>query len=116
VILSETPWTLDEMGQAAWGRMLLDGATSACRAYHEGATTLQAVQTVLADSPYGSGVPAADDADAYDLLSVFFIGGVDAFCPELVTDIYRSLFAVPLDTAWETMTGGPAPDRPLRLP
>lgn len=116
LILSETPWTMAQMGRDAWGRMLIDGALTACRSYHEGATTLQAIEAVLADSPRGAATPAADDVDAYDLLSVFFIGGVDAFCPTLVEDIYGSVFASGFDPAWEQLTGGPAPSRPVRLP
>ena len=61
-------------------------------------------------------VPAPDDVDAYDLLSAIFIGGIDAYCPELIATIYGSVFDIGFDEAWEDLTGGPAPDRPLRLP
>jgi hypothetical protein len=116
-ILSDTSWTQAVMGPEAWFRMLENGAFRACESYHNGASTVDAIKAVIdRELPLESQVPSPDDVDAYDLLSAVFIGGIDAYCPELIETIYGSVFAIGFDQAWEELTGGPAPFRPIRLP
>jgi hypothetical protein len=116
-ILPDTPWTQEAMGIEAWFRMLENGALRACQSYHEGGSTIDAIRMVIdVELPLQNQVPAPDDVDAYDLLSAVFIGGIDAYCPDLIETIYESLFLIGFDQAWEELTGGPAPFRPIRLP
>jgi hypothetical protein len=116
-ILPDTQWTQEAMGPEAWFRMLENAAFSACQSYHNGASTIDAIRTVIDNElQLQNQVPAPDDVDAYDLLSAVFIGGIDAYCPDLIETIYESLFLIGLDQAWEELTGGPAPFRPIRLP
>jgi len=116
-ILPDTQWTQDAMGPEAWLRMLENGALRACQSYHNGASTIDAIRMVIdVELPLQNQVPSPDDVDAYDLLSAVFIGGIDAYCPDLIETIYESLFLIGFDQAWEELTGGPAPFRPIRLP
>lgn len=117
-ILPDTEWTQEAMGDEPWLRMLENGALTACASYHNGASTIDAVREVIKrdEVPLQDAVPSSDDPDAYDLLSVIFIGGIDAYCPDLIETIYGSVMAVGFDDAWENLTGGPAPSRPIRLP
>lgn len=98
--------------------MLDTGALAACASYHRGLSTIEAMRTVMnrEEVPLQEEAPSSEDVDAYDLLSAIFIGGIDAYCPDLIETIYGSLFGIGFDEAWEDLTGGPAPDRPIRLP
>jgi hypothetical protein len=116
LILSDTPWTIDAMGSQSWIAMLTEGALVACEAYHDGASTAEAMQSTISVSPLEARVPSADDIDAYDLMSAYLIGGIDAYCPTLIETMFGSVFNTGLDAAWEELTGGPAPERPIRLP
>lgn len=117
-ILTDTSWTREAMGDEPWLRMLENGALTACASYHSGASTAGAVRAVLdrEEMPLTGEIPKSDDVDAYDLLSAIFIGGLDAYCPDLIETIYGSLFSIGFDQAWEELTGGEAPERPIRLP
>jgi hypothetical protein len=106
------------MGTEPWFRMLENGALTACASYHRGLSTIDTMRMVMLreEVPLDEGAPSSEDVDAYDLLSAIFIAGIDAYCPELIETIYGSLFGIGFDEAWEDLTGGPAPYRPIRLP
>jgi hypothetical protein len=111
VLLAETPWSYEMMGMGDWADMLRESGLAACASVGSGATTAEAMRDSLLPTPLGGEIPSSDDVDAFDLVSVIFIAGVAAYCPDLATFSRGPA----LNDAWQRLTGGPAPFRPPRL-